>query len=426
MFSMLTASKNKSFLRLWLAQIISQFGDRIHQLALVGFIAEKAPGSAMGLAKLLAFTILPVFIIQPFAGVLVDRWDRRTTLFYCDIFRGMLVLTIPFIFIFKESMIPIYIVVFLVFCFSRFYVPAKMSIIPDLVEEHNLLMANSLVSTTGMIAAVLGCAIGGFLIDCYGARTGFIIDAGTFFASGLIIFSITIPIKLKMYKSRLLKTSKEIVGPIRRSVVSEIREGFHYLIHHKEIRFIIDMLFVLLAAAGAVYVVIIVFIQQSFNSTTKDLGVLAVFLGMGLFLGAMMYGKWGRRFPWYKTIFFCLTAGGAMLVFFSLMVYYFHNILMAVFIAFFWGMVIGPIFIASNTIIHLVSDEGMRGKVFSALEIVIHFAFLIAMLISSFLSEFIPSVWILTTVGIVTAVVGIIGFIRSKHHSEFFMEGEKK
>jgi len=93
---------NKDFLRLWVAQLISQFGDRIHQLALIGLIAERSGGSALGLAKLMTCTILPVFIVQPFAGVLVDRLDRRTTLFVCDIFRGLLVLTIPFLFFFSR------------------------------------------------------------------------------------------------------------------------------------------------------------------------------------------------------------------------------------------------------------------------------------------------------------------------------------
>ncbi len=418
MIKMMMGKENQNFFRLWSAQIISQFGDRIHQLALVGLIAERSPGSAMGLAKLLAFTILPVFIIQPFAGVFVDRWDRRTTLFYCDLFRGVLVLTIPFVFIYKQSMVPIYLIVFLVFCFSRFYVPAKMSIIPDLVEDDSLLMANSLVSTTGMIAAVFGYAIGGFLIERFGARDGFIIDAATFFISGIIIFSMNIPKKIRMYKDQFLKRSKEIVGPIRKSVWQEIKEGINYFIKHKEIRFIIDMMFVLLAAAGAVYVVIIVFIQKTFDSVTKDLGILAVSLGVGLFFGALAYGKWGKRFKWYKTIFFCLTAGGLMLIIFSLVVHNFPNLLFAIIIAVFWGMIIGPIFIASNTIIHLVSDEDMRGKVFSALEIVIHFAFLVSMLISSWLSEFVENVYILVGVGVLIAVVGIIGFVRSKYHKE--------
>jgi len=414
MIKLLTQKENRNFLRLWLAQLISQFGDRIHQLALVGLIAERASGSTMDLAKLMSFTILPVFIIQPFAGVFVDRWDQKTTLFVCDLIRGLLVLTIPLIFFFRQSMIPIYIIVFLAFCFSRFHFPAKMSILPELVEKNSLTMANSLVSTTGMIAFVLGCAVGGFLIDYFGSRNGFFIDAATFFLSGFITFSIDLSKRVKVSRAQFLKTSKEIVGPLRKSVWLEIKEGFFYLVNHKEIRFVINILFTIMAAAGSVYVVLIVFIQQSFHSITRDLGILAVCLGCGLFVGAVSYGKWGKQFLWHKTIFFSLFFGGIMLVLFAFMVHNYPNIIGAMLLAFFLGVVVGPIFIASNTIVHLVSEEGMRGKVFSALEIVIHFAFLIAMLISSWVSEFVPPVTVLITAGMIIALLGFLGFLKAQ------------
>jgi MFS family permease len=383
-------------------------------MALIGLIAERAPGSAYNLAKLLAFTIIPVFIIGPIAGVYVDRWDHRRTLFVCDILRGLLVLTIPFCFMNQESMVPIYIVVFLTFCFSRFYVPAKMSIIPELVTERNLLMANSLMTTTGMLAFVLGCALGGLLVDKLGARGGFIGDAVTFVISGILIFSIPRDLKFQLNRRSLLEQGKEILR-IEKSFISEIREGWVYLRSRREIRFVINMLFILLAAAGATYVVIIVFVQQSFQSVTKDLGILAVFLGVGLFIGAIVYGKWGRMMPWYKTIFLSLIGGGLMIVAFAVAVSQYPNLMFAAALAFILGVSIGPVFIAANTIVHVVSDESMRGKVFSALEVVIHFAFLLAMLISSRLAEVVPGGAILTGVGILFALTGLIGLIRYKN-----------
>ena len=309
--------KNKNFLCLWLAQVISQFGDRINQMALIGLIAGRTPGSAFELAKLLSFTIIPVFIIGPVAGVYVDRWDRRSTLFVCDFLRGLLVLTIPFIFIARGSMIPIYIVVFLAFCLSRFYVPAKMSIIPDLVQAEDLLMANSLVTTTGMIAFVVGCAVGGFIVEKFGAGGGFICDAITFFISGILVFSIRSPLKLRIRTSELIGIGKDMMRVIKKSVLEEIKEGISYLVNHREIRYIINMLFVLFSAAGAIYVIVIVFIQQVFNSVTKDLGLLAVFLGLGLFAGSLIYGRWGEKVSRFKTIFLCLILGGLMLIVFA-------------------------------------------------------------------------------------------------------------
>jgi len=415
--------RNKNFLRLWLAQVISQFGDRINQMALIGLIAGRTPGSAIELAKLLSFTIIPVFIVGPIAGVYVDRWDRRRTLFICDFLRGLLVLTIPLVLIARGSMVPIYIVVFLAFCLSRFYVPAKMSIIPDLVEGKDLLMANSLVTTTGMIAFTLGCALGGFIVERFGAKGGFICDAITFFISGILVFSITKTLKFNIPASKWLDISKEVIGVIKKSIFSEIKEGILYLSRHKEIRFIINMLFILFSAAGAIYVVIIVFVQEVFKSVTRDLGLLAVFLGVGLFVGSLSYGRLGEKISRFKTIFLCLILGGLMLILFSATLQRLPNLWMGAILAFILGLIVGPIMIAANTVVHQVSDDKMRGKVFSALEVVMHFAFLMAMLTSSFLAEYIARFWILIGVGVIFSAVGIIGLLKY-HQVDNIVAGE--
>jgi MFS family permease len=172
------------------------------------------------------------------------------------------------------------------------------------------------------------------------------------------------------------------------------------------------MLFVLLSAAGAVYVVLIVFVQQAFHSITRHLGVLAVTLGAGLFLGAIGYGRFGKKIAWQKIIFSCLAAGGIMMVLFVWGISLWPNVWLAFVLTLGLGLVVGPIFIASNTVVHMVADEQMQGKVFSSLEIVIHLAFLISMLISSWLSDFVTPAIILTFVGGVFFFIGLGGFIR--------------
>jgi len=414
MIKLISNFKNQNFLRLWLAQIISQFGDRINQMALIGLIASRTPGSTLGLAKLLSFTIAPVFIIGPVAGAFVDRWDRRQTLFFCDILRCLLVLAIPLVFIYQESIIPIYVVVFLVFCLSRFYVPAKMSIIPDLVEKKSLLAANSLVSVTGMIAFVLGCAFGGILVDKIGARGGFVWDAATFFISAILVLSMNYNMDIHVDRKELLSAGKEIIGNIRTSLWAEIKEGIVYFFTHKEIRFVNAILFMLFSAAGAVYVVIIIFIQDAFQSVTKHLGFLAVSLGIGLFFGALLYGRFGQKMSRFLTIFVCLILGGLSMAGFAHIVYRTPQMFTASGLAFLLGLIIGPIFIAANTIVHQVSKDEMRGRVFSSLEIVMHLGFLIAMFTSAFLSDklHVPHARILITVGYVFAFAGLLGLIR--------------
>jgi len=400
--------KNRNFFLLWLGQIISQLGDRLDQMALIAFVYIRAPGSTMEIAKILSFTIIPVFLIGPIAGVYVDRWDRRRTMYACDFLRSALVLSIPLFLFYSKSLIPIYLVIFIVFSIGRFFVPAKLSIIPDLVEKKDLLIANSLVNTTGMIAAILGFGISGVLVEWLGPKSGFYLDSLSFLFSGALIFFI---IKKSSACMNLKKVSKEIVEVIRKSVFQEIREGTLYFIHKKDIRFTAGIIFILWSALGAVYVVLIVFVQKTLHSATKDLGLLIMFLGTGLFLGSLVYGKFGQRISHYKIIFASLFLSGIMLIVFALSLHSYPIFTTAAVLSLSLGLVISPIMIASNTIIHKVSDNAMMGKIFSSLEIVMHLGFLLFMFISSLLAERFSNLLILIIVGCVFSFLGVINLI---------------
>jgi MFS transporter, DHA3 family, macrolide efflux protein len=414
MWSFIKNKDNSGFCRFWLAQLISQFGDRVHQMALVGFIATRNPGSSLELAKLLSFTIIPVFIIGPVAGVFVDRWDRRRTLFVCDLLRGFLVLAIPFYIMNLSSTLLLYFIVFVIFALSRFYVPAKMSFIPEMVNKQDLHIANSLVTTTGMIALVLGALLGGLIVEYCGPRGGFIWDAATFFISSLLVFSIAPKWNWRpsgVNPKKLVATGKEMIA-VQKTVWAEIKEGVSYISSQPRLRMIFIMMSILFAAAGAIYVVIIVFIQHAFGTVTKDLGFLAVPLGAGLFLGSLSFGRWGGKVSKWKVIFGSLILGGLLVTVFSLTVEGTHNRWLAGALSFILGFVVGPVVIASNTVVHEVCNQQMSGKVFAALEFVMHFAFLAAMLSSSYMAEHIARVWILSGVGVIFLLVGIVGLIK--------------
>lgn len=390
---------------MWLGQIISQLGDRLDQMALIGLVYLRAPGSTMGIAKILSFTIIPVFLIGPVAGVYVDRWDRRRTMFVCDFLRAVLVLTIPLFLFYRESFAFIYLVIFVVFSIGRFFVPAKMSIIPDLVKKEDLLIANSLVNITGMIAAIIGLGIGGVLVEWLGAKSAFYIDALTFGISAALIFSI---VKKTVVSVNLRRVSKEIVEVIGKSVAQEIKEGLFYFVNNKDIRFTAGIFFILSSALGAVYVVAIVFVQEALHSVTRDLGLLGMFLGLGLFLGSLIYGRFGQRLSHYKVIFSSLILTGVMLVIFAVTISRFQSFVIAAGLSLALGLLISPIMIASNTIIHKASDNKMMGKIFSSLEIVMHLGFLLFMFISSFLADKFSNLSILVIVGCLFSVVGTI------------------
>jgi len=396
--------RNRDFFLMWVGQIISQLGDRLDQMALIALVYSRAEGSTIGIAKILSFTIIPVFLIGPIAGVYVDRWDKRRVMYACDFLRAALVLLIP-LFLINKSFIWIYLIIFIIFSIGRFFVPAKLSIIPELVDKEDLLIANSLVNTTGMIAAILGFGISGIIVEWLKAAGGFYLDSLSFLVSGAMIFLIA---RKSTAAMSLSKVGKEIVEVISKSVAQEIKEGLLYFIRHKDIRFTSGIIFALWSALGAVYVVIIVFVQKTMHSATKDLGLLIMFLGLGLFAGSLIYGRFGQRLSHYKVIFMSLVLSGIMIVFFAVALQRYPQFIVAATLAFSLGLFVSPIMIASNTIIHKVSDNGMMGKIFSSLEIVMHLGFLIFMFLSSFLAERWGNFTILVIVGCILSVLGLV------------------
>ncbi|MCX5712814.1 MAG: MFS transporter, partial [Candidatus Omnitrophica bacterium] len=140
----------------------------------------------------------------------------------------------------------------------------------------------------------------------------------------------------------------------------------------------------------------------------KDLGLLVMFLGIGLFVGSIVYGRFGQRLSHFKTIFSSLVLSGAMLVIFAVMVHRYPNFIVAAIFAFLLGIAISPIMIATNTIVHNASSSTMLGKIFSSLEIVMHLGFLIFMFISSILAEKFAPFIILVIVGSAIMLLGVV------------------
>ncbi len=402
--------KDRNFFVLWIGQVISNFGDRLNQMALVALVYQRTPGSAIALAKLISFTIIPVFIIGPVAGVWVDRLNRKNVMIISDVLRGILVLSIP-LFIILNQMLLIYIAVFLIFSLSRFFVPSKMAIIPDLVSRDKLLVANTLTDTTHMIGSVVGLVVAGIIVNIryIGAMGGFYIDAASFFISASLIALIIQKEFVKGVREDLVVTRKALESSIRKSIFEEIKEGLSYLRKHRDMHFIMKVFFLLMAGLGAISCVIIVFVQEAFGTATRDLGFLGMFLIGGLFLGTLFYGRFGQRLKKQKIISLSFVATGLFLIFFTLLVRKNPNILMAAILSGLLGVSVSPIMGSTNTLIHETIPEEARGRIFSSLEAIIHLAFLIFMFAAAYSTKYIDRFWIMIITGAIFSICGLIG-----------------
>ena len=402
--------KNKNFFFLWLGQLISNFGDRLNQMALVALIYMKNPGSEIALAKLISFTIIPVFLIGPIAGAWVDRLNRKNIMIISDVSRGVLVLLIP-LFIILNQILPIYLVIFIVFSISRFFIPSKMAIIPELVSKEKLLVANTLQDTTHTIGNVAGLVAAGILVNMrhIGAIGGFYIDSFTFFVSAILIAMITHDKSSKDMKEELAVTRDAIKDSFRRSIFHEIKEGFNYLARYSNMRFVMFVFFLLMAGLGAISCVIIVFVQQAFSTSTRDLGFLGMFLAGGLFLGTIFYGRLAQKVRKKKAIYISFIAAGILIILFAIFLSMRPSLIIAGMLSAAIGISVSPIMVSTNTLTHEMIPEEIRGRIFSSLEAVIHLAFLVFMFIAAYAAKYVDRFWIIVATGAVFSICGMAG-----------------
>lgn len=384
--------KNKNFFALWTGQIISQFGDRLAQMGLVGIYLNQTQGISVAksvplMRNLFFFSTLPILIFSPVAGVYVDRWSRRSTLVVADFLRAGLVLLIPLVGFYTKNISYIYIVIFLIFSATCFFTPAKLAFIPSLVREEELLAANSLSNITRMIAMVGGVAAGGFIVARLGITASFMLDSVSFVASGFMIGLVRIkgdPVVDRSGVDLLRKVGQDLV------------KGLRFIGENKKVLLVATNLFVLMGAGGVGYVLITVLVTKGLGLGTEGLGIAAAALGTGMILGSLVYGQFGVKFGKNWVILggalaaglFVLILGGSRTI---------GYICVGVFLI---GFVASIIIVAATTLCQEATPDRLRGRVFASLEVVINFSFLVFVWFAGVLGSHYPLSIIFYGIGI--------------------------
>lgn len=402
--------RNRNFLLYSVGQLISQFGDRLVQITLVGLVYKISPHSTMQLAKVFSFTVIPAFFVSPIAGVWVDRWNNKKTMIICDVLRGCIILTFP-VFLLVNQLSPIYIAIFCIFTCACFFLPAKFAIIPDLVSEDKLLLANSMSTITGIVGGVAGLTVGGLVLEWIDIKN-------TIYFNSLIYFTSAASLSLIIYKSKkeMMKEKTNVIGKklkeaFKTSFLYELKEGLKYLFLKGKVRFVVCILFLLMSMVGAIYVVSVVFIQDVMGSMTKDIGLFGLFLCMGLLVGSYFYGKIGQRFSKNRAIYCSLLTSGLLIALFSVGLKITASFPLGSILVFLLGVVASPLMISANTIIHETIDDNMRGRIFSSLGIIMNIGLLLFMFIASSLAEMVGKMWILMVSGLIFAGFGLVGLV---------------
>lgn len=271
---------NANFRWLWLAHLISMFGDGLYTVALP-WLVFKHTGSGVATAITLAAGAVPYILISPIAGVCVDRWHRRATLIGADLLRALTLLTIPLTLLAGFNLPVAIALAILLPAIGRFFVPAQRASTPQLVEADELVGANALMEGAGQAAYIAGPAVGGVLIALSGAVSLLFIDGATFVASALLISLIAFP----------ASAGRAAARPGFRA---SLAEGMRTTWHTPALRTLSLLAAFVVCFFAAVPALLPLWVGGGRPGTY---GLLLASLFVGSLLASLWLARWGRTLP---------------------------------------------------------------------------------------------------------------------------------
>ena len=275
--------------------------------------------------------------------------------------------------------------------------------------QKDIFLANTLVSTTAAIAALIGIGFGAIIFETYGTTTAFNLDAATFFISALAVFFIVVSNhKGSFYLRDIVDIGKDVVTTVKKSFIFEFKEGLRYIWTSEETKYAFKMFLFAFSYIGSLYVVFIRFIQETLSSLVKDVGFTVVFLAAGIFFGSLLYGRIAHKLDIKKSINASMFISSLYIIFFVMFLKAYPKPLHAIILGFGLGLTASPVIVGINALIHKESDNNLLGRIFSGLEFISHLGFLIAMLICSLLADIFTPFTIMVSVGIIGALVSLI------------------
>jgi MFS family permease len=181
--------RNPSYARLWLADAISLIGDWFSLIALSVLVARYSGGDGLAISGLLLAQLLPMVLIGPFAGVLVDRLDRKLILIISDVLR--VAITLGFLLVRSaDTLWLVYLLTVAQFSVSSIFEPARSAMMPRVVRGEDLVTANVLSSVTWSAMLALGGLLGGLVAGWFGVSTALLLNSLSFLLSAALLTTV--------------------------------------------------------------------------------------------------------------------------------------------------------------------------------------------------------------------------------------------
>jgi MFS family permease len=385
---------NRRFLQLWIAQIISSFGDALTNLTLL-ILINKLTGSTAAIATLSVVVAVPSIVFGLFAGVYVDKFNRKTIMIASDLIRGCLILGLLLVHN-KDQLLLMYVLSFLQAAVGTFFNPARGAVVQQLLKPDQYMAANSMSQTGMIVAGVVGAALAGFLVGLTNSfAPAFLVDALTFFVSFTIVLMVKVP-KLE------IKPSEKTEG-----MIAPLLEGLKIISSNRTLVAVLVGGGVTMFGLGASNVLYTPYIINILKVPVTWLGAVSVSETAAMVLSGVLVMGFAAKIKPANVISSCLLALG-ILVSLNAVV---PNVWFFIAINFVIGLVVAPLEASFGTLLQGAIANEYMGRVGSGFNIVMNSASLISMAFSGVLASLIGVRNVFAVSGGVVAIAAVITFI---------------
>ncbi|EEL87666.1 MFS transporter [Bacillus cereus] len=388
-----------------IAKTISIFGSSIYSFAL-GLYVLQITGSALNFAITLILGTIPMIVMNPFAGVVADKVDKKKLVVCMDLLSGCLLIMVYILSSnYGLNLFIIYTTTFLMTVFTTFFGIGLEAAKPNIVSKERLMSINSISKIIDSVSLILGPMLGGIVFAVFDIKIFIIINGISFILSGISILFI----HFKLFDFNI----NEECSKRRINFIKDIKEGFSYLIEKESLKNTFRILISLNFFLGfAVTVPLPYIINTVLNLSSKQFGIIQGTFPVGMIIGAILVKKITDRFSYSyllkklsSMLAVFMIISGIPVLFKSFEVNDFVYVITYCVVMFFLGLIIALIDIPLIYFMQKEIPDKYRGRVLSIGLSLGKMMLPIAMALSGLLLNYIPAYTIPIVGGIVFLIL---------------------
>lgn len=339
------ALRNPQFLRFWIAITLALTGLWV-RITVQGYLVYEMTDDKFLLGLVGFLSALPVLLLSPVVGVVVDRFDRRKVLLATQAFMASTLFTLATLDALGVlAVYHILIIATLAGAASAFDWPARLSLVPNMVSRDELQSAVAFNSASFNGARIVGPALGGFLIGIIGTAACFYLSAFAFFPSMIVLMTLTI--------------DRAITSGTRESPMQNLLSGYRYIWNFPTLRSLLSVDLVPVMFGMSFFALLPALSRDVYGQGSQGLGLLYSADGAGAFAGVMIVATMTQLRRRGTLVLVFVTLFALFLILFALA----PNLWIGMILIFVLGITSALYATLADTLMQTIVDDRFRGRV---------------------------------------------------------------